>query len=137
MYYLKIIKTKSDYEEALDRYDYLDNLDLTEGTIEFDEYDLLAKLIDEYEELKYPIEIPDPYTAIEFELDQRSLNKTDLAKLTGYHESNISRFLNGKRDLPKKFISIMVNEFDIPAEIFFQDEKKKVSKLKTTTKKAI
>lgn len=53
---LKLIKTEEDYQQALDRLEVIFNAKI--GTPESDEADVLALLIDEYENKYYPIEAP-------------------------------------------------------------------------------
>lgn len=50
----KLIKTEAEYREALKRLDEI--FDAKLGTSESDEADLLALLIDHYENKNYPIE---------------------------------------------------------------------------------
>lgn len=54
---LKLIKTKEDYQQALDRLEVIFNAKI--GTPESDEADVLALIIDEYEKKHFPIEAPD------------------------------------------------------------------------------
>jgi len=54
---IKLIKTEEDYQKALNR--LADLFDAKIGTIESDEADVLAMLVDEYEKKRYPIESPD------------------------------------------------------------------------------
>ncbi|MEI6142550.1 MAG: XRE family transcriptional regulator [Mariniphaga sp.] len=58
----KVIKTESDYKLALQRLEVI--FDAEPGTDEGDELDLLSLLIDNYEKIHYPIDLPDPIEAI-------------------------------------------------------------------------
>ncbi len=51
---IKPVKTEKDYQEALQRLDEL--FDAKTGTPESDEADILALLIDNYENEHYPVE---------------------------------------------------------------------------------
>ena len=51
---IKPIKTEKDYKEALKRLEVI--FDAEPNTTEGDELEILAKLIDEYENENYPIE---------------------------------------------------------------------------------
>ena len=57
----KLIKTKEDYTFALSRIDEL--MDAKAGTHKADELELLATLVELYEEKNYPIGMPDPVDA--------------------------------------------------------------------------
>jgi HTH-type transcriptional regulator / antitoxin HigA len=50
-----LIKTEAQYETALERVYDLMQLDLKEGSKEFEEAELLSILIEQYEEIHYPI----------------------------------------------------------------------------------
>jgi len=58
---LKPIHTEADYKHALKTLATLWNA--PEGTLESDQLDILATLIEKYEEQKFPIDLPDPIVA--------------------------------------------------------------------------
>ncbi len=58
---LKVIKTKKDFDEALERFNEVFNAPI--GTPESDEADLLADLIEAYDDEHYSIEIPERFGA--------------------------------------------------------------------------
>jgi len=55
---IKPIKTEKDYQKALTRLEEI--FDPRPGTSKGDELDILALLIERYEDERYPIEAPDP-----------------------------------------------------------------------------
>ncbi|OJV17601.1 MAG: hypothetical protein BGO21_00915 [Dyadobacter sp. 50-39] len=55
---VKLIETEEEYNEALKRLDLL--FDAVPGSHEAKEADILALLINQYEEEHYPIDEPDP-----------------------------------------------------------------------------
>ena len=65
---LKPIKTKKDYQKALDRLEII--FDAKKGTKEGDELEILGILIDQYENEHFPIDLPDPIEAIKFRMEQ-------------------------------------------------------------------
>ena len=69
---VKIIKTKKQYNEYLKRLNEI--FDAKKGTPESDEFDLLALVIEKYEEEKYPIEEPHPIEAIKFMMEQNNID---------------------------------------------------------------
>lgn len=68
---IKPIKTKKDYQAAMDRLE--DIFDAKPGTPEGDELEVLGILIDKYEQERYPIGYPDPIEAIRFRMEQFGL----------------------------------------------------------------
>jgi len=54
----KIIKTEEEYNEAIKRLDVI--FDAEPDTEEGDELDLLSLLIENYEKIHCPIDLPDP-----------------------------------------------------------------------------
>ena len=55
---IKILKTEAEYDETLERIDTLMNA--PPGSAEEEELELLAILVEKYEQEHYPIELPDP-----------------------------------------------------------------------------
>lgn len=62
------IRTDADHDAALTRIDCL--MDALPGTREADELDVLATLVEAYENHRFPIEVPGRLAALEFRLDQ-------------------------------------------------------------------
>ena len=58
---IKPIKSKKDYEQALKRLELIFNS--KKGTENGDELEILGILIENYEEVKFPIGFPDPIEA--------------------------------------------------------------------------
>lgn len=58
-------------------------MDAKQGTPEADELELLATLVEMYEEELYPMDMPDPIEAIRFRMDQLGLNQQDLVPFIG------------------------------------------------------
>jgi HTH-type transcriptional regulator/antitoxin HigA len=67
--YIKPIHTDQDYEEAMARIDALSGADI--GSVEGYELEVLAILVEAYENKYYPIAPPDPVTAIKFRMEQQ------------------------------------------------------------------
>jgi HTH-type transcriptional regulator/antitoxin HigA len=66
---LKPIRTKSDYEKALNEVERL--WGAKSGTREGSRLDVLSTLIDAYEAEHYPMDPPDPVEAIKFRMEQQ------------------------------------------------------------------
>jgi len=113
----KVIKTEADYEAALARLDEL--LDAEPGTAEGDEFELWATLISAYEEEAFPVDLPDPISAIRFRMEQAGLKQADLVPFIG-SASRVSEVLNGKRKLSLSMIRKLHSGLGLPAEVLLQ-----------------
>jgi HTH-type transcriptional regulator/antitoxin HigA len=78
---IKPIRTKQDYEAALAELERL--CGAKSKTPEGDRLDVLATLIDAYENAHYPMDPPDPIEAIKFRMEQQGLTRKDLEPLIG------------------------------------------------------
>ena len=110
----KVIKTKADHEAALARIEKL--MDVTPHTPQGDELELLSLLVHEYEEKNFPIDKPDPVTAIRFRMEQQGLAPKDLVPILG-SRSRVSEVLAGRRGLSLGMIRKLVGALHIPAEL--------------------
>ncbi|MEI7421522.1 MAG: helix-turn-helix domain-containing protein [Prolixibacteraceae bacterium] len=114
----KVIKTESDYNLALERLEVI--FDAEVNTSEGDELELLSLLIENYENVRYPIELPDPIEAIKFRMDQLGYKPKDLAKVLGFR-SRVTEVLNKKRKLSLDMIRRLNRDLNIPTEVLVQD----------------
>jgi HTH-type transcriptional regulator/antitoxin HigA len=114
---LKLIKTKKDYQQALDRLELI--FDSKKGTKEGDELEILGILIDQYEKEHFPIDLPDPIEAIKFRMEQLGYTQTDLAKVVGL-KSRASEILSKKRKLSLDMIRQLHNKLNIPTDVLIQ-----------------
>ncbi len=110
---IKPIKTKRDYNTALRQVDEL--WDAKANSAEADILNILAILIEDYEDKHYKIYPPDPIEAIKFRMEQLGLKNKDIAKLLG-GANRVSEILCGKRNLTVKMIRELNKELGIPRE---------------------
>jgi HTH-type transcriptional regulator / antitoxin HigA len=122
----KLIKNRQEYRSALRRVEEI--MDARPGTAEGDELELLAALIEIYEEKHAPVPPPDPIEAIRFRMEQENLRPQDLVPLLG-SRSRVSEILNGKRSLTLTMIRRLHQSLGIPAEILLGEMK--ISRLRT------
>lgn len=113
----RIIKSEAQYEQALERVEVL--FDAQPGTPEGDELELWVMLIENYEQEHYPMELPDPISAIKFRMEQEELAAKDLIPYIG-SASKVSEVLSGKRGLSLAMMRKLHLGLGIPAEIFMQ-----------------
>ena len=109
----KLIKTESEYEDALARVEKL--MDARPGTSQGDELEVLSLLIHDYEERVFPIAKPDPVAAIRFRMAQQGLTNKNLVPFLG-SRSRVSEVLSGRRGLSLKMIRALVSGLRIPAD---------------------
>ena len=114
---LKPIKTKKDYQEALERLEII--FDAKKETPEGDELEILGILIDQYENAHFPIDLPDPIEAIKFRMEQLGYTQTDLSKIIGL-KSRASEILNKKRKLSLDMIRQLHEKLNIPTDVLIQ-----------------
>ena len=111
---IRPIRTKRDYNQALRRIEVL--LDAQAGTDAGDELDILATLVDVYEEKNFPIGVADPVEAILFRMEQLDLERKDLEAFIGSRH-RVSEILNRKRSLSLDMIRRLHAGLGIPLEI--------------------
>ncbi|MFC7048925.1 helix-turn-helix domain-containing protein [Emcibacter nanhaiensis] len=109
---IKPIHSEEDYDAALARIDAL--MDAEYGTEEGDELELLTTLVIAYEEAQFPLDNPDPVTAIEFVMEQRGYQQKDFAALIG--KSRASEILSRKRPLSMNQAKRLYRDWGVPPE---------------------
>jgi HTH-type transcriptional regulator / antitoxin HigA len=111
---IRPIRTKRDYERALRRIETL--MDADPGTDEGDELEVLATLVDVYEEKHFPVGAADPVEAILFRMDQQGLERKDLEPFIGSRH-RVSEVINRKRGLSLDMIRRLHAGLGIPLEV--------------------
>jgi len=112
---LKVIKTKKEYENALEKIYLLMQKNLKPNSKQMNELEILSILVEKYEDEHYPIPPPDPIEAIKFRMEQMGLTRSDLAKYIGY-KSRVTEILNRKRKLTLPMIKRLHKGLKIPVE---------------------
>lgn len=115
---MKLITTEKEYNKALQRLDEI--FDAKPKTKEGQEAELLALLIEEYEEKYYKIEAPDPITAIRIRMEEMEMKQKDLVGIIG-SKGIVSEVLNKKRKLTVNMIRNLSNKLKIAAQILIQE----------------
>lgn len=114
----KVIKTERDYQKALKRFETI--FDSKKGSKNGDELELLSLLIDNFEKVKFPIDLPDPIEAIKFRMEQLGYTQKDLTKVIGL-KSRVSEILSKKRKLTLDMIRKLNEVLGIPTEVLVRD----------------
>jgi len=112
---IKPIRTDADYQVALKEIDRL--VESQPGTPEGDRMDVLVTLVEAYEAKLFPIPEPDdPVEVLEYYMESRGLNHSDLIPYLGSKE-RVSEVLNHKRGLSLKMIQRLHTGLGIPADL--------------------
>jgi len=90
---IKPVRNEADYQKALERLEIIFEAKI--GTDEGDELEILAIVIDNYENEKFPIGMPYPISVINFNMEQMSLKQKDLVEMFGF-KSRVSEIMNKK-----------------------------------------
>jgi HTH-type transcriptional regulator/antitoxin HigA len=128
MSHIKLIKTAKDHEIYLDRLMDLMDADPASGTSESDEIDVLALVIERFEQENYPLDPPDPIEAILFRMDQQELKKKDLIPFIG-SAPKVTEVLNGTRTLSLNMIRKLSVGLGISAEVLIREKEQKEAHL--------
>lgn len=130
----KAIKTEADYEEALAFVSPLFDTPPTQGSQEEADFETVLQLIDAYENEQFPIEAPDPITAIKFRLEQEGKDYKALMGTIG-PMNRVYEVMNGTRPITYRMAKQLHQNFDIPAEILLKEPIAKKSNIRKRTVK--
>jgi HTH-type transcriptional regulator / antitoxin HigA len=114
---VKPIKTEADHQAALREIEHLWGAE--EGTPEGDRLDVLATLVEAYEEAHFPVDVPDPIEAIKFRLEQQGEDKKALVGVIG-NRTRVYEVLRRDRTLSLAMIRRLHAQFRIPAEVLIR-----------------
>ncbi len=119
---IKPIKTEADYAAAAAEVERL--MEAVPGTPEGDRLDVLATLLQAYEDAHWPMDPPDPIDAILFRIEQAGLTRRDLERYIG-PKGRVSEVLNRQRPLTLAMIRRLQAGLGIPAEILIRPSVRK------------
>jgi HTH-type transcriptional regulator / antitoxin HigA len=114
---LKPIKTEADHAAALREIERL--WEAPEGSAEGDHLEILITLVEAYEEVKFPIDLPDPIEAIKFRLEQQGKDSKALVGIIG-NRTRVYEVLRGDRALSLAMIRRLNEKLKIPAEVLIR-----------------
>ena len=113
------LRTESDYEKALAQaFELMNKLSETESgnSPEAEEFEILATLIEQYEDEHYPIGDPSPLGAIEFRMDQEGLRPCDLVSIIG-SQTKVDAVLSGKQEITAPMAQALHERLGIPVDV--------------------
>lgn len=114
---LKPIRTEADYNAALAEIQRL--WGAKSGTPRGDRLDVLATLVDAYEDEHFPMGPPDPIEAIKFRMEQRGLTRKDLEGILGTR-TRVAEVLNRRRGLSIDMIRRLHEKLGISADVLIR-----------------
>ncbi len=117
---IKPIRTEADHEAALTEVESL--WQAPPGSPESDRLEILATLIEAYEEKAHPIDPPDPVDAILFRMDQLGMTRRDLEVYIG-RRGRVSEILNRARSLTLPMIRRLHEGLGIPADVLIRESR--------------
>jgi HTH-type transcriptional regulator / antitoxin HigA len=116
---IRPIKTPEDHKAALARIDEL--MDAGAGTPAVAELEVLAILVERYEQEAFPIDPPSAFDAIQFRMEQAGYRQADLAHVLG-SRSRASEIMRGSaKRLSLTQIRRLHEAWKIPADVLIRD----------------
>ena len=114
---LKPIRNKREYQVALKEIDAL--WKAKDGTAESDRLEVLALLVERYEQDHFPIPDPDPIDFLHYVMESRGLARKDLEPFIG-SRARVAEVLNRVRPLSLEMIRSLAEGMKIPADVLVQ-----------------
>ncbi|MEP7453746.1 type II toxin-antitoxin system HigA family antitoxin [Phyllobacterium sp. SB3] len=116
---IRPIKTEDDYNWAIAEITHYFDRQPKPGTPDGDRFDVLATLIEAYEDEHYPISAPDPVSTIAAHMEMAGLNQKALAEVLG-SAPRASEIMARKRALTLDMVFKLHQQWHIPAEALIQ-----------------
>jgi HTH-type transcriptional regulator/antitoxin HigA len=116
---IRPIRTDEDHQAALAEIEAL--WEAPEGSPEEERLDVLATLVDAYEEQRWPTDALDPIEAIEAAMEHEGRTRADLAEVIG--QSRATEILQRKRPLTLPMIRKIAAAWKVPERILVKEYK--------------
>ncbi len=110
------IENKRQLSTAIDMIDRLVDRDLNPEEEAY--LDVLAHIVERYEDRAYPIAAVDDAALLADILESKGLTQVAFARATGISESTVSSVLKGTRNLTREQIGRIATSYNIPAGVF-------------------
>ena len=112
----KVIESDEEFDRMVEM---LEELDFKKDTTAEEEAlaELLAKLIEAYDDEHYPIPPSPPHLMVQFLMGQRGLRQADLVPLIG-SRAQVSALVNGKRGISKAQAKKLAEFFHTSTDLF-------------------
>lgn len=113
---LKIIKTKKEYQQYLEWVDRMFDKKVKPSTPEGKKLQVALLLIKQYEDIHYPVPVPNAIDAIKLKMLERGLKNKDLVGKVG-SKGYVSALLNKRKPLTLELAKLFHKDLSIPAEV--------------------
>jgi HTH-type transcriptional regulator / antitoxin HigA len=113
------VRNEADYEWALSEVSSYFDYPPPVGSKDADRFDVLSDLIAAYEDRVWPIDAPEPISAIRHWMEIHDYSQADLASLLG-SRSRASELLNRRRPLNMTMAIRLHDAWKIPAELLLR-----------------
>ncbi len=113
---LRIIKTKKQYQAYLDWVDTQFDKKVKPDSSLGEKVQVALLLIKQYEDLHYPIPVPDPIEVIKLKMQDLGLRNKDLVGKVG-SKGYVSAILNKRKPLTLELAKLFHRELNIPAKV--------------------
>ena len=113
---IRLVKTDRQHRRYLAEIGKLMAKDPEPGSSAGARLELLAKLVEDYEKIRFPFDKPDAVEAIRFRMEQQGLRQKDLVELLG-GKNRASEILSRKRPLTIPMIRALNRHLHIPVEL--------------------
>ncbi len=113
---LKIIRTKKQYQEYLDWVDKQFDSHVKPDSPQGEKVQIALLLIKQYEDVHYPVPVPDPIEVIKLKMQDLGLKNKDLVGKVG-SKGYVSALLNKRKPLTLELAKLFHKELSIPAEV--------------------
>ena len=110
-----VVETEAENERLLALVEPMMNRDLSPEEEKL--FDLLVKLIEDFEDRHYPMGQRSPAEMLNFLMEQRDLRQRDIVHLFG-SSGVASEVINGKRAISKKHAKALAEFFRVSPELF-------------------
>jgi HTH-type transcriptional regulator/antitoxin HigA len=114
---IRPIRTDDEHRAALEEIEAL--WGAAEGTPEGDRLDVLATLVDAYEDQRWPVDELDPVEAIEAAMAHEGYDRAELAALIG--QSRATEVLQRKRALTLPMIRKIAAAWHVPERVLVKE----------------
>jgi HTH-type transcriptional regulator / antitoxin HigA len=113
---IRPIRNDEDHRKALAEIERL--WDAADGTEDSDKLEVLATLVEKYEESRWPVDRPawDPVDVLKYAIDEMGHTQAELADILG-SRSRASEILNRHRALTVEMIHLISERWKIPAAL--------------------
>ena len=118
---LRVIRTESEYEQAIAMLDRLSDLGKARSPDDTEYLLSLAVFVEKYEDEHHPMPPVSGVDMLRYLLETHNVTQSTLALETGLAVSTISEILAGKRKLALKHIAELAHFFGVKQAVFLND----------------